>query len=287
MVFVFQKISDVENPSPIVARLGIQTADLVKWLEVPEETRDAIRKLYFFTLPQKLIHCRGLRNNIIEKMNEYISSVKLEGSNQSAQLPYIQGLDNFCHNFLYEFKNYVRDVISIINLVFGTKFIDGSDIVDLRKGGKSKVEIWAENNFGPDDHLTKMLSKEAEWAAEFIKARNAVEHPGGYSGTLTVTNVRRITAMGGAIVPPTWQRTGRPETDVLADMEVTLDNMLTFAEDLLAELVLKKPTSKGIEIYLIAEKERDPICPIRLKVGPNREILEKIEQMQQYAGKPG
>jgi hypothetical protein len=44
-------------------------------------------------------------------------------------------------------------------------------------------------------------------------------------------------------IPPTWARTGCPDTDIVKDMDSGLDNMLTLAEDLLVGVVMNKSKS--------------------------------------------
>jgi hypothetical protein len=132
---------------------------------------------------------------------------------------------------------------------------------------------WATAIFGTNDDLTKLRKSEQKWIAELIKARNAVEHPGGHSGALTINNIRADPNNPGAFIPPTWQRTGCPESNILADMDTELHNMLTLAEDLLVDLIKRKSKFAAlIEFVEIPVKDRDPQCPIRLRVVPKREI---------------
>ena len=43
-----------------------------------------------------------------------------------------------------------------------------------------------------------------------------------------------------AYIMPTWQRSGCPESSIVADMDTELHNMLTLAEDFLADLIKRK-----------------------------------------------
>jgi len=41
MSFEIQKISDVGTTHPVVARLGFQSSEIVRWLDVDEKSRDS------------------------------------------------------------------------------------------------------------------------------------------------------------------------------------------------------------------------------------------------------
>ena len=65
-------------------------------------------------------------------------------------------------------------------------------------------------------------------------------------------------------------------------MDTELHNMLTLAEDLLADLIKRKSKSAGlIEFMEIAEDQRDQKCPIRLRVGLKREVEPQLSIRQQ------
>jgi hypothetical protein len=105
--------------------------------------------------------------------------------------------------------------------------------------------------------------------------RNAVEHPAGWSGYLIFENIR-VGSIPGRYIPPTWQRTGRDEGNILNQMECALENLLTLAEDLLVDAVKQNPISKVIEFYEIPVAERDPSCPIRLRISLSPEFLQNL-----------
>ena len=87
--------------------------------------------------------------------------------------------------------------------------------------------------------------------------RNAVDHPGGSSGTIIIHNVR---AHPQGLIPPAWSR-GGPESDIFSDMKTAMDNMLTIAEDWLIACIEKTSPFGVIAFYQIPEAERDAKCP--------------------------
>jgi hypothetical protein len=87
-----------------------------------------------------------------------------------------------------------------------------------------------------------------------INSRNAVEHPGGRSGTLMIENFK-ITPVG--LTPPTWTRVGnepRPSTFVFHDLDVFQHNMLTFAEDILLCGIENHPIAPRLSVVFLAGK---------------------------------
>jgi hypothetical protein len=64
-------------------------------------------------------------------------------------------------------------------------------------------------------------------------------------------------------------------------MEYGIDNMLTLAEDLLVAVVMDKSKSKRlITVHEIPSEDRDPKCPIRLRVDPSQEVLGQLPARQ-------
>ncbi|MGF7051887.1 hypothetical protein GGC47_001052 [Bosea sp. OAE752] len=276
--FPFQMVKriDAGAGNPIVARLGMQTADLLKWIDISEEKRGDIAQLYIFNLCEKMVYC--------ERIIERIERLRKEAGDASAAnpaiAPFIPELEPICHDFLYQTKNLIRDALLVFDPLFGKRFKDASDLVDLKRKGNAKVVDWAIKALGPNHSLTEMLTNEATWVSEPIKMRNAVEHPGGFSGTLQILNVRRMAVIGGPLVGPVWRRREGGYSDVLSDMRAMLVSILTFAEELIVQAVMALPASKQIQVYEVPEAERDPQAPIRFKVAPNEEILALIAAHQ-------
>src|SRR3984893_4474676 len=96
-----------------------------------------------------------------------------------------------------------------------------------------------------------MLSREEYWISDIIKLRNAVEHPGGHSGTLVIENFK-MTPVG--LTPPTWTRVGnepRPSTFVFHDLDAFQHNMLTFAEDILLFGIANHPIAPQLPVVVL------------------------------------
>jgi hypothetical protein len=97
------------------------------------------------------------------------------------------------------------------------------------KGDRDFIK-WAKKQFDGENSLATMVQADQGWITELIRSRSAVEHPGGHSGALTIQYIRAHPQQAGSYISPTRQRTGNAETDILKDMDCSLDNLFTFGE---------------------------------------------------------
>jgi len=67
-------------------------------------------------------------------------------------------------------------------------------------------------------------------------------------------------------VLPRWRRNQDQPSFITKDMQVTIENLLNFSEDVLALCLLKAGSILPLSFYEIPEELRDPECPIRLRV---------------------
>lgn len=262
--YEIQKISNHGVSNPIVARLAIQSNDLLKWLNVNQANREAVFS-HYMALSRRLLACFDIQSRLIYARAETVKHSEKVWKEGNHTTPHVVSLQDEVENFLFAAKNYLREVAHLLNLLFDAGLQYDSSIFWDPKGQKSKVALWAEGTFGLDHEATQMLSSEADWVSELVRKRNAVEHPGEKSGTLRVKNFERLP--GGGIRPPVWARDYNEEgeaTDIYKDISVLMDNMLTFAEDVLVEAIRINPSFPMVIIAMIPEQDRDKTCPVRL-----------------------
>jgi aspartyl-tRNA(Asn)/glutamyl-tRNA(Gln) amidotransferase subunit B len=273
MAFEIKQISDVGAAHPVVARLGPQAAELINWLDIDKAKQEQISHLYVVTLTQRLVECFKAHDSLVQKMAGSVEKLPKEQNPQIRQVPQVIGLQKIAEGFLYDCKNFLRDLLGLFRIAYDCNLNEASAFADKGEG-ESEIVKWAKAKFGEDHNITKLLKTEHVWT-EFIRMRNAVEHPGGKSGSLVIQNVR-ASPDPNRYIPPTWKRTGCPDSNIVKDMNVGVDNMLTLAEDLLALVVLDKAKFKQIAIENIPVELRDSKCPIRLKIGLSSEVYGKI-----------
>jgi hypothetical protein len=251
MAVEIRKISNYGAWHPIVARLKVQTHELAQWADLSEDKKLELLAVYS-DLADRLLNCHEIYVRISVGLEKEIAEHHSNPDAQVKKVPHLVGLRGEVENFLYESKNYLRDVLRVLDIFFAAKFDEASAFYPSTAGGKSKLVLWAAAKFGPSDHFTTMLRSEQEWAAELIRKRNAVEHPGGKSGTLHVENFKRLP--DGRFALPHWYRDHNQPTGLVQDLETYLENMLTLGEDMLVSCI--HPSSDATRVNRIC---RNPV----------------------------
>jgi hypothetical protein len=263
MAYEIRKISNYGTQNPVVARLKVQTHELAQWSNLSEDKKLELSAVYF-GLADRLLKCHEIYRRISAKIEREISEHRPNADPRMKKVPYVVGLRGEVENFLYESKSYLRDLLSVLDIFFGAKFDEASAFYPTKAGGKSKLVIWAATKFGPSDHFTTMLASEQEWTAELIRKRNAVEHPGGRSGTLHIENFKPLP--DGRFASPHWHRDHDQPTGLVQDFETYLENMLTLGEDMLVSCIHHQAQHELIEFIGIPVADRQIECPMRLTV---------------------
>jgi aspartyl-tRNA(Asn)/glutamyl-tRNA(Gln) amidotransferase subunit B len=225
------------------------------------------------------------RDALEQKITDAFANLKQGGTPQISEVPHVIGLQKLAEGFLYEAKNYLRDLLKFFNILYECDLNEASAFGDLKGEGESKLSKWARQRFGDDHRLTKLLQTEQKWTTELIRNRNAVEQPGDKSGTLTIENIRSI-PNSTSFIRPTWALSKRPAGDIVRDMGIGIDNMLGIAEDLLAAAVLEAVTPLGLTIRETPEEQRDQKCPVRLQVVREQEQFQAPNSPSQKPKSP-
>src|SRR5262249_11090292 len=139
----------------------------------------------YFHAAFRLLNCFETHTDLVKKQGDAEAEIRPQASQQVIYRPNLVGLNKLTEQFLYEGKNFIRDISGIFMPFDGPMLHEAMTLGD-------KASKWAEATFGHDDRLTNHLRKNWPWLHHLIKMRNATEHPGGYSGTLHVHNYRII-----------------------------------------------------------------------------------------------
>jgi hypothetical protein len=263
MMFRIQQFSDYGTANPIVARLSLQTQDLLRFYKLTDNQKEEVF-VFFSSLQPKLMTCSRIMEQLTKEVKERQkkideAGVEFQPQGSAYTLPSILDLQNRTETFLYNGKSVLRDLTDIFSILFSKDF--------KKEARFDKVLKWAKKEFGPDDRLTKMLKDHAAWIKKIVSMRNAVEHPGGYSGVLHIENFSSIEQEKKVLViEPLWYLNAEQKVPIIYEMDAFVNNLLTFCEEILV-LSLEK-FQKGLPILIveIPEKERDPECPKRFKM---------------------
>jgi hypothetical protein len=273
MAFTFKKISNYGTTNPVVARLNVQTHDLLQWADLPQQRRDDVFGIYD-GMKNRLLKCHEAQSRLCAALDETLSDDHFNPDGTLKSRPYLIGLENEVETILYEQKNFLRDLLKVVNIFFNTEFDEASAFYDAKTGGDGKLTKWAKEALGGDDPFPEMLQHKQGWIGEVIRKRNAAEHPGGKSGTLHIVNFEQ--APDGRFNMPVWYRDDMPPTGIFPDLEDLLDNLLTLAEDVLVSCIVHKNKHVDMIAFVgIPEQERDKKCPKRIRAVPG-EAMRKL-----------
>lgn len=274
--FVFQKVSNHGTTHPVVARLLMQTHELLQFTRLDQSVKEDVMTIYG-ELHRRLLQCHDIAVRIFAERDRTVAAFIGELGKGNSGIPYVINLEAEAESFLYVAKQYLRDLVKALNLLLGANLpVDASVWWDKKGGGKSDVVKWATKTYGEQHPTTKMFAEEDIWVSELVKKRNAAEHHGGHSGTLVIDNYK----FGkDGLIAPSWRRDGSVNatpTDIFHDIRVNLENMLTLAEDIVAVAVHQEICDRPIRIAEIPVDQRDEAKPIRLKAVLVDELLRKL-----------
>jgi hypothetical protein len=280
MTFVFKKISDHGTANPIVARLGIQTSEIINFFHIEKDKKDEILDIYMNQVTPRLIRCDEIAKSIAEesekiKTDIVSNNLSSQSNGRIIELPQVMDLVNRAETFLYNAKSSLRDIAKIFNSLFN------EEITHSRYNEIIKV---LEKKYGSDSPVVKLLKDDEAWIRNIVDMRNAVEHPSSKMGPLNIQNfdLLHTNEKGQRFFQgPVWFFNENRPSDISSDMSVTTDNILRLAEDLLIVSYIQLHSDSYIQFSEIPDEERDPDCPIRL-----RAVLDQTKLKSNNAPQP-
>ena len=271
MPFIFKKILAKGASHPVVARLQMQAGELLQNTNFGKDQHDAILQASF-DASFRLIRCFDIAQRLKAQCAEAEGKHEPGDNPKARHIPHVIGLEQEAETFLYEAKNFLRDVAVIVNATFGTTFNEASQFTK-KKASKSKITKWAESTFGLDDRFTQFFRVHEGWIGEVVRMRNAVEHPGGWSGTLHIVNYEPMP--DGSIRRPVWHIDNEAPSRLVEDMEGLCEQMLVFADELIA-LIVDRNLHPAFQLYEIPEDKRDPQVPKSFVVSLSPDLARKL-----------
>jgi len=269
MAFRIQQISDYGTANPIVARLSLQTKELLQFYKISKKQKEDLFGVMFSDVQPKIMACFRIKEQLTKEIRAHQKKIDEKGLEFQAQgraytLPSILDLRLHAETFLYNAKSALRDFTTVFLILFSKDF--------QKEARFDKVLKWARQQFGSADPLTTMVEEDqATWIAKIVKMRNAVEHPGGHSGILRIENFT-ATENGKTVfvTEPVWYLNSEVKVPIANEMDVMVTNLLTFCEETLVLCLEKFKSGFPIALAEIPESERDPACPMRFRVVLNK-----------------
>lgn len=230
--FTISKVSNRGTDHPVVARLVTQIFDLLQWAVLEEKQKHAIMSTLLENLQKRLGQCWDIAEKIKVEENVLVANfVKTDGRIQN--IPHIELLDSLSETFLYEAKNFLRDLMNGVIKSFYPEisFNDAKSFYAAYNKEESKIIKWFRGKFGEIDPITHMLKNNEGWIEEVSRKRDSIEHPGGYSGTFTIRNFSLTN--DNLLCRPVWGRKPDSLSFVTDDMDICRKNLLEFTEELI------------------------------------------------------
>jgi len=264
-----QEISKHGTSNPIVARLGPQVKDLCGFYNLTDEQKGEIFDIMSNKVCRHCLECYDIFKKIETKIVEIDAQIgkkglDLQSNGRVVTLPSVPNLVADAENFLYKAKSALRDLTNIFRVLFD---------INCKETEKNLYQCILEQlkeKFGENDNLIKQLSEDYKlWIKELVAKRNAVEHPGGYSGRLYIKDCSYEEYEGRkGIIIPTWHRDSDKPTSILHDMSSYIHNIFTFAEEIFILSLQKcKPlVDVPMHIAKIPESERSKDMPVRFRM---------------------
>ncbi|MET3973018.1 hypothetical protein [Bradyrhizobium sp. S3.9.1] len=278
--FVVVQKFDQGVTNPIVARLTLQNLEILQNCAIAKDKAEKIQSFYLNDLTPKLLRLSQIQEKLRAETEKLAASYKPPGKGAvSVTLPQVMQLEEECRNYLYEAKNFLRDLLKVFNLLFGTSFEEASEWTTPKKPRASVIE-YAETNFQAQPDHIRYLKQLPACIAPFVWMRNAVEHPGKHSGTLIIQNFHF--EPDGTLATPDWRRDKDGQTEygrvsIVEDMRVGVHNLLTLAEDVLVMWAVDHAAIPGLmEMSVIPEAKRNPACPMKYKMGLRQGALDGL-----------
>jgi hypothetical protein len=277
MLFELTKQSEHGARDSIVARLTVQPIEILNHTNLSAADQAKFVQLSVLELLPRLQRCSEIEQRLRMEASERRGQFKPPRRGDVAvEIPQIPNLKAECENFLYEAKNYLRDLLKLVNLLWGTQYEDASEWVQGKKGRPS-VQDFIIGKFGEEHVNAKFIRQYKACIEPFALMRNAVEHP-----KPTELVIKNFSREGTELREATWgiERDGKPEygpLPVIEDMACGVRNLLVLAEDMLvmaAQAKLMIPAL--VAVQAIPEQARNAECPVKYRVRPTAAVLQDI-----------
>jgi hypothetical protein len=161
MPFAFKKVLEHGTTNPIVARLSLQILQMLNQCDAPKDVQDKVGDLYLNSLQKKLLRCWEIEQRFKNEFAAAVEKYKPAAVNAPVEVPQIARLEEECHNFLYEGKNFIRDLLQVVNHLYGTTFEEASEFSRAKKGSQSLEPISKlfeeDNKAGKLDNAKKIV----------------------------------------------------------------------------------------------------------------------------------
>ena len=188
----------------IVARVLLQSCDLIDRLQWPESRKTQVRRA-LLSCKDALVACNSIARRVLEQDKAICDQLRVYGvgdGGNSLHLPQVVSLNEEVSSYLIGLARAVRSIYDVLHIIL--------EMESRKKKNFDSLSKTLEAKFGIDFVLLKYVNEHASRVREIISMRNYDEHPGG-DGNFTV--VRNFHVEGKRIKAPTWHLHGKISTE--------------------------------------------------------------------------
>lgn len=263
----YEKVYSIGASNSYVARMIIQFKEIlgltIQDIVLMEKLLNHVWKANRLLLECESSHY-SIYKDFMELMPRCDEIIEVHKTRQTIPaLPKVEDLKKHVEHFLNNGKLFLIAAYEILHIMYQMPFRARTN------SHFDKHREWIINKFGANDPIFLLLDQDKDWVNLVSNIRNAIQHPDeGYK-----VEIENITIKpGNKFSPPGWRydltknALGKQIefTDLIYDLNVYLNNFLTFFEELLILCVKKELDNQHsfLDVYRIKEEDVRPECPI-------------------------
>jgi len=263
----YEKLYSIGASNSYVARMIMQFKEILGLIIQDNVLKEKLLS-HVWKANKLLLECESshysIYNDFMKLMPRCDEIIEIHKTSQAIPaLPKITDLKKHVEHFLNYGKLFIISTYEIFCIMYQMPF------EDKKEAYFGNHRDWIRNKFGSDDPIFRLLEQNKEWVKLVAELRNAVQHPEqGY-----VVEIENISIKpGNKFSPPGWRYDLTKRAlgkqiefvDLISDLDVHLNNFLTFFEELLI-LCLKKELDNRhsfLDIFRKRVEDIRPECPI-------------------------
>ena len=260
--WVAAPVDDVGSGNPIVARVFIQSYEMIKAGFIKKKVDVEGLTLKLRECKEALIACEKEAKNIIQDIDTIIDKVEKEGistDNNGRGLnpfPHISNLDIKCGSFLVFANRAIRSICELPGFYIDVERPDSN--FDHLSKSLSKI-------LSDDSNLVMFVSNNADGIRYLVDLRNFHEHP--KEKRTIIENFKLLPDM--KIQVPMWGFAANELHPIKEEMLATITFLTEMAEAMIIHLIMSSPSDYPLAIETIEESKIDSNNPVRYRLTVN------------------
>ena len=266
-----QKILDIGAKSPYLTRLILQFEPMIKSSIVDETVQKQLIN-HIWKMNKELVACfasfKSLKqevNTLALTCNDIMEQSKAKGN--IPELPQAVDLENRVNTFFTMGNKFLINTFKIFVILFNMT------VAKNKEDSFKSHSRWIGNHFGTNHNIAQIIEQDMQWITLLSEASNAIDKP-IKKDKIEIKNFTLIS--GNKFIFPAWsyslshKKLGEVKNlNLLNDLDIFLDNMLCFFEEIMLQCIQEKLNENGNTLlYLekIKEEEIDDNCPIQYAI---------------------